>query len=73
MFIICHKRIYKQNPIALTASHYFHQINDAIHVLARGHQALEQQVLELEPQMRFGTAHHVNELWRELERRLLEA
>lgn len=57
----------------LTASHNLDNVDDPLHVLPGRQQALQQQILELGPQLRRGSAHHVHEFGRQLERRLLEA
>lgn len=55
-----------------TAPHDLHDVDDPVHVLPGGLQALQQQMLKLGPQFGGRSTHHVHKLRRQLERRLLE-
>lgn len=56
----------------LTASHNFHHIDDSIHMLPGGHDALQQKILKITPQLRVQTADDIDKFRRQFEWWLLE-
>lgn len=57
----------------LTASHNLNDVHDAVLLFASRFESSKQKSLVSTKQLRIGSAHHIDELGRQFERRLLEA